>query len=531
VTRPDERRFVTFARGYVRDQIILTSFRVALRELVDPETGQLFAEEKIAYATQKGSRFWIEADAIDLYGQAVQQRAIFLADQTDPRRAHTWWLRNIWAELWGVTPLSAVGGSNLVIATGTAGTVYVGSVDIGDPTAAVATDPAGNRYQVLVTTTLPASGTSDVLMQGIDTGTATNIAAGTELTWSNPPAGSAPTAIVKEQFTGGIDDERDRDLGLRIVEVIRHRPAGGNNPHFVAWGRESSNGVEQAFVYACAYHAGSTLVTATQKRGDTVGPLARIPSLATLASLTAYLVPPASPVVPPRAHVVTLAPTSQPSDVSLRLALNKGAAGGWHDAQPWPVVDAAFPEGIDITSVTSQVLFGVAAPASTLPGNPAIAAPVTGVDLMVWDEPTSRWVRLDVNTVTETSAGVFSIALNAAPTGHTLAVTDRISPYTDRLAQVAETVEAYFDELGPGEAVDLATDTRAHRAFRFPRPNEKFPYRAGATVATRVVDALGGVISDAVLDDMSATEPDIVDPTVGGPSMLTLGRLGIYPLT
>jgi len=82
-----DREFQVMARGYIRDRVILANFRSGLRSLRNPETGALFTEDEIARATQVGSRWWIEADAIDQLGQLDQRRAIYLSDQIRVERA------------------------------------------------------------------------------------------------------------------------------------------------------------------------------------------------------------------------------------------------------------------------------------------------------------------------------------------------------------------------------------------------------------------------------------------------------------
>ena len=59
------RPFAYVERGQTRDDILMM-FRDGLRQLTNPETGTAFSEDEIAEATQAGSRWWIEAEAIDL---------------------------------------------------------------------------------------------------------------------------------------------------------------------------------------------------------------------------------------------------------------------------------------------------------------------------------------------------------------------------------------------------------------------------------------------------------------------------------
>jgi hypothetical protein len=531
---PAERRFISFERGVVRDDIILASFRNSLRVLINPETGSLFTEDEIQRATQPGSRFYIEADAIDLYGQANQSRSIYLASQQDPRLANTSYLDDYHGRLWlgEDSRLPATGGSveDGVAAVATPGNTFPGSTTVPDPAAAVATDPNGFRYQVLQTVVTPASGTATLSMRGIDTGVNTNPVAGTILTWSaNQPLGAEPQCTVTLPFSGGFDEESDADYADRIEQRIRYRPASGNNAHFVAWARESNVSVEDAFIYSTSLHAGSVSVAITQKRGSTLGPNARTTvSAGTLADATNYLVPPNSPVVPQRAFVIVTGTTAQESDLVLRLALNTGASGGWFDVEPWPTYSTAYPQ-VQITNVvTPDSVFEVQTDAA-YPGS--VAGPLIGDDvpaLMLWNKALSRWEQLNVQSVSK--SGVIHTITLSQDTSFSLATGDRLSPYTDRLTVTAEALEDYFDSLGPGEVVDLTTDTRAARAFRYPTPAQESPSRAGQSMLAVIIEALGGLVPDVELTFISRNEPDLPGSISDGPNMVTLGDVNIHPL-
>lgn len=528
MARPDERRFVTFFRGRVRDEIILARFRNVLRTKVNPDTNQIFTEDEITTITQEDSRFFIEADAIDLYGQAIQQRAIWFADQVRPERAASEYLQNFHGALWlpdGL--LAATGGSGTVTGTGSPGTIFVGSTTIGDPTANRARDPAGNQYQVLVNTSIGVGQNSQTLQFiGIDGGSDTNLAAGTELTWINPPIGSDPTCVVLETFTGGFDQETDAEYAKRIVQRIRNKPGAGNSAQFRLWAQRASNAVEDAFIYPTAFHTGSVLVTIAQKRGTTVGPFARVAAIGTLATVTSFLVAPTSPVVPYGTHVLVVPFNPEPTDIAMRLSMPRGSSGGWTDTDPWPRYSVGFPEGVLITNVTSQIDFDVETD-EALAGAPLSGASAPA--LMLWNPGTSRYEQLDVNTISLVGGNTWNVTLNNAP-NFTIATGQALSPNNERSDVIAEAFEDYFDELGPGEAVDSG-DIRFVRAARFPRPEEEYRTRAGQGIIARLDDQLGGALADAELSFASQNEPTVPateNELVLGTNILTINRAAIY---
>jgi hypothetical protein len=473
----------------------------------------------------------------------MQARALSFSDQVDPRRANTRFLEEHHGKIWlgEDSRLKAVGASGPVLAKGTPGTTYIGSTTIGDPVAVVGTDPNGLRYQVLFTDTIPASGELELTIKGIDTGFVTNQAVGTVITWSeNVPLGSEPQAAVIEQvgkpgvgLDGGFDRENNDEYGVRIEDRIKNRPASGNANHFRAWARQATTATEDAFIYPAVLAAGSVVVSPTQKRNQnaTDGPNARIMSAGTLLDVSSFLTPPGSPVVPQRVFVLVVTPNPQESDIVVRLSMSKGGGAGWADVEPWPEptlpADPTAIEQVKISAVTSQTEFDITT-SIPLPGvGVGILSGDDAPQLMVWDKSISRFEELDVLSVEQFGA-LATVILNTAP-DRTLAIGDRISPFTDRLDIIAETTEDYFDSLGPGQLVQ-ATDPRFSRSGRRPLPADRFPIRAGAALISRIEDALGGVAPDGDLTAISRNEPDIPSDISDGPNLVTLGDFNIYPL-
>lgn len=532
----DERKFAYFRAGEIRDNVILTSWRNALRTLVNPDTGVTFTEDEIQRATQPGSRFYIEADAIDLWAQVAQSRSLFFVNQARPLRSNTAFLNDFWGKLWlgENSRLPATGGSGTVNATATVGSVFPGSTTIGDPSAAVATDGNGFRYQVLVTVTTPASGIAQLSMEAIDTGFSTNPIANSPLTWSaNQPPGADPQATVASDFSGGLDAETDSEYAQRIENRIQNRPAAGNTTHFIFWAQQANAAIETAFVYPTSLHAGSVIVAILQKRNPDAltpeGPDVRIDvSDAIFSDATNYLVPPNSPVVPERAFVVVTKPAGQDSDIVVKIFMPLGSTGGWDDAEPWPnpPTGTAYQE-VKILTVTDQQNFTVRTD-DDLPGGAASLSGADAPQVMIWNKAESRFEKLDVASISK-SGTVATFVLNN-PASFTIAVDDRISPYTNQLETIAESFETYFDTLGPGELVDLDTDPRAARAFRHPAPNILYPYRAGSTILTQLLDDLAGIATDAELTSISRNEPDLPGQIIDGPNQVILGHASIFPL-
>ena len=541
---PADREFEVRARGELRDRVVLANFREGLRKQNNPETGLPFTDEEIRRATQPKSRWYNEAQAIDDYDQLEQRKALFMADQVRPERASTKWLRDVHGALYGLTPLSATGGSGSVLVTGTAGTILLYSTTLGDATAYVARDPAGNTYQVIANATIGVGGTCTATLKAITPGASTNPDVGTVLTltgaldapvdvltWTRRDPGMNATCTVTSEFRGGTDDETDAEYLSRLFGLIRYKEGAGNDPQIRAWGRQASNAIEDAFVYPCAFYAGSLMVAVTQKRGTATGPLARIPTADVIATAVQFLTPPNSPVLPTPPHVLVVPVNSSPTDVQMRLEMAAGStSAGWTDARPFPSYHATAPA---ITVVTTQTDIRISCPAdATLPGQVALAT-LSGANaphLMVWNAATSRFVVLNVSSVQDLGGSVYRVILASAPGDLVLAVGQWVSPVATVNALIAETVEQYFDTLGPRELFDIATDPRGSRCIRHPSTSEEYPYRAGALLVTRVIDALGGASADGSLASMTLTEPPYPTSLLDGPNMLTLQKLAVYAL-
>jgi hypothetical protein len=537
MTAPAVREFEIFERGQIRD-LILDYFRSGLRRRVNPETNQLFTDDEIARATCPGTRWYVEAQAIDDYSQAEQRRALYINDQLRINRATTQWLEEFHARQWDPDGrLKASPGSGLVTVSGNDGIRVVASATIPDLTAYWGTTASGVRVQVFAADEAigaTVSGQTTVTMVAMDPGSNTNLAIGEVITWAQRDPGMSPMATVASNFTGGFDVETDADWASRMEGNQRHKAGSGNDAQQRAWGRAASNAIEDCFIYPCAFGDGSfeACVVAKRTSGDR-SPTARTNApIPVLRAAIAQLTPPGSPVEPTPPNVVVVTPWIRRASFGIRLSLLAGSDSGWRDSRPFPnrssTVSVAIPY---IVTAAGSVARIYAQDDDTLPGG---LTTLTGADncphMMGWVETESRWMEFPpVHDIARVSAGEYDVTFMAAiaSTAPWLVPGVYVSPYTALHQSIADSIIEYMDERGPGEILD-EDDYRYSRSSRFPALREEKPYRVGSEVATRVLESLVGAASDA--DAPHITTAITATPALLAPQMHVLGRVGIYPL-
>jgi hypothetical protein len=515
-----DRAFPTFARGDIRTTI-LESFRYRLRQTTNPATGLPFDEADIQAATNELTKEYAEADAIDLVELAGQQRGLFLADQANPLRASDAWLGDYWATLWAPEgPLPASSGGGVITAVATPGTPFIGSTTKPDPLANKIRIGAVT-YQVLYPEITDSGGVATLVVRALSTGLETNALAGAKAVWITPPPGASPTGItLPADFTGGAPAETASAFAKRIVTAIRYKQGAGNPPQMRAWARQASAAIEDAWVYSCALEAGSTIVAVTAARGTSESPTARIAGQPIIDDATAYITSPGSPVVPAPPFILALSCVSQPTNIMVALELPKKSTSGWTDLVPWPAAVSILPQ---VSAVTNQQDFlvdlgaALAAPSSTTPS------------LMVWDSAHMKFEALAVSSVVLNAGNVYRVQLSSAPAA-TIAVGLAVAPDSARRTAISKAARDYIDSLGPGELVDLATSTLAHRAYRWPPPDEEWPQRAGSSILGYLRDALDAASTDEDLSAVSSALPTVPADPADGPALLTLQHFGVYPL-
>jgi uncharacterized phage protein gp47/JayE len=143
------------------------------------------------------------------------------------------------AQLHGITRKAAGAATGSITFSGTPGSAIGAGVE--------AKTADGLAFVTTASGAVGGGGTVSLAAQASLPGAAGNVAAGTALTLTSPPAGVVSAASV-DSMTGGADTEADTDLLSELLDVLRNPPAGGNAYDYRRWAKRVT-GVESAFVY------------------------------------------------------------------------------------------------------------------------------------------------------------------------------------------------------------------------------------------------------------------------------------------
>lgn len=399
-----------------------------------------------------------------------------------------------------VTVKTSSGGSNVVA---------------GD----VIKEPKRNlRFRVLVSSAV--SDGDQVGIVGIDTGTATNITAGTEMKWLSPRAGMAERATVFENadgsgLTGGAAAEDDAQYAAALLQLSQNPPAMGNESQVLAELQKISGiAIQSGFVWPAISGPGTKAVTFTMRPSAPGG--SRVPNGAQLSYVEATL----KSLYPLDDGIVMVTLADHGVDVVLRVTF-KEAASSYVDQSPWPEYVAA-PIAVTNAVAITATAFRVTTASS-------ISAPTVGKTIALYDSSARTFVAKQIATVTAAGANTWDLTFETTvPTSDTAFVPSNgaiVSPWAASMPSLVEPVLDYFDLQGPGEMFASFADP-GWRKRRVPEPGpESWPSK----VENRLTDALFSLVSD-----VTVAQPTVpYATTVGTPPALAyvhrLTDLAVYP--
>lgn len=382
--------------------------------------------------------------------------------------------------------------------------------------------PNGKRLRVVGTYTNPAT-SSELDVQAIDTGTATNAKAGTKVTF----APSAPVNVAAEAevaasspLAGGTDAENDARKRDRILNTLRNKPAGGNWADIRQLVLDNLGGVLDCYIYPALGGPASQKVVPVKAFEPEVNDFSRTPSDALLSQVRALIHGKVSTGV----ETVVQGPANQNLDAVLELeipdsAQSGGNGQGWVDPSPWP------PHATPAGAVTVSA---VDADADQITVNAVTSTePVDGQTHIAWWSSVDRKFYTALVVSHSGSSGAWVLNLDKPLVGK-----DGGIPLTgDYVCPEAANIKAYGDAwvktigaLGPGE--NTAAEGRVPRALRHP-----FQAEEDQASVTTVTLAEWGRRFPEITDiepTLSASTPTVPGAVSTAPNIFVPRHFAIY---
>ena len=207
----------------------------------------------------------------------------WLSRQLLPDTAEGEWLKNRHAKIWLGGWKQATFAAGSITATGTDGTIV--------PVASRLSISVGNatlQYETLAEKTI-GSGNTTIAIRALQSGAASNMDAGTALSFSSAISGADGSATVVT-LTGGANEESDDDLRTRVLFRIQRPPMGGDADDYVRWALEVP-GVTRAWASPLEMGVGTvTLRFMMDELRATADPLTNgFPNDEDIAAVRAYM--------------------------------------------------------------------------------------------------------------------------------------------------------------------------------------------------------------------------------------------------
>lgn len=462
----------------------------------------------------EGSETWVRGEAVAATALTIMAREVALQDATMPDSATGDDLTRL-AMVWrGIERSNGAGASGNVTASCTGTVVY----SIGQQ----CTSQDGLRYEV-TTTTIATTGTA-IPVRAIDTGSRTDKAAGTVLTWSSPPIGSDTTCVVGASgLTNGADADTDAKLRQRLQDALRHPAASGSWSHYAQWAEEASAAVEKAFVY-CAPQGPGTVHVAVTVEADADNAYTREAN-ATLLNEVALAIVAESPE---HADVLTTTVTDVDTTVVLRITAPEhradgGLGGGWVDpvAFRWPNYYSS--GGYYATRLTVAPSIGTVIRVDVLD---PLNLPIAESHIAIWSTSQKKFYHSRVKSSTNVAGNVYDVVLYDAIDTTAIASGDYVSPDLERIDDYGALLASVFAGLGPGELTSSAS--LLPRAYRHPLQQEAWNSSFTSVHVGKLSIDYPEVTHVSVITPSLPASPAVASAVTNPPNILVLGKFAIY---
>lgn len=412
------------------------------------------------------------------------------------------------AAIYGLS-LRAAGGSSgfIALAASVPSAILI-------PTGSQLLDPNGLKYQVNPGGSF--SNGQQIRVQAVDTGSATNLAAGIVLKWSSPPPFVSQAAMVATGgFTGGADTETFEGLRTRLLAYFANPPAAGNWSQINATAEGSSVAVQKAFTYAAANGPSSVHVAVTSAPTATN----KNRNVDTVITIPTVVTPAVYALLPEYVELVLTTVQNQTANVSVALslpaspaAMPAGPGGGWTDGQPWPTFASQGYANVTAVTNTQQITVNADLP------------PVAGVTNISWFSPI-EWKLYTAVVTAFGGSGPYVINLNVPFPN--IAVGHVISPLALNSQNYFNAFLNMFANMGPGQKTNVSGVLP--RAYRKPLVGQNWPSDLVSQNLKFFINS-GNEVADAIYLYRSVTTPTIPASISQGPWILVPGNLSIYPM-
>lgn len=412
--------------------------------------------------------------------------------------------------------LPASAGTGFVIISASAGGVFI-------DTGRQIKDEARNlTFRCAVAATYFSGKAVPVI--GVSTGPSTNIAGGSKLKWTNPPAGLSNVATVQEDadgngFTGGRNAETDDDIRARIEAARKDPAAGGNVAQIRALvkqaGRDLGIAVQDVFVYPAVVGSGHYCYVFLLRPGSAGS--SRVPDSIQIAAVRAYV----TGALPEDDGILAGSVIEEGVTAKLGVKWTAQAGIGWTDAAPWPVYADAFY----VSAATSALSFNAKSDAA------APTAPEAGKTFAFYDASEGVYARKRILSVSDLGGGEYAITVDdtndSSDVNYLPAVNEEFCPFSESLNLLVAPMLGEADLLGPGEQVEEPFD-EGSRQKRQPENPLEWPSELRHTT-------LDGVDDLPQIHDVTWLAPEIpYVPAVGVPgassSLVVIASLLAFPL-
>lgn len=359
------------------------------------------------------------------------------------------------------------------------------------------------RYEHASATDIHYSNGQLVPVIGVDTGPLSNADAGTQLQWDSPRDGCFSQAIVAARadgtgLTGGADKASVETYRSLITYGQANESASGNEAAAIKWAEDSLNHgvqVEKAFYYPAIYGPGNNALVFTVPPSGVSG--SRIPTGPQIAQVIAYV----QSQLPADDGVIGCVLDGVNPTLIGRVDWADGAPQ-WSDFTPWPNYIAGDKFVVTNSPTPTATVFTVA----TASGSYTSAQqPSNGKTIALFNSTTGKFSKKIIASFS--GSGPWTITCDTS-TGQTDTVFvptygTLVSPWSDSLQSVADTLITYINTMGPGEQSAGLGDGR--KQLRSPRPSTKaWPITITSQVESNVT-ALTGVDSFSLVVGLGLT--------------------------